>query len=223
MKLINKLISNPIFLSIWRSIENYKIEKKSKNVYIWYMSLVKNTILWEYTTIKNENIITNSKIWDYTYISHWCNINLTQIWKFCSIWQNIKCWLWKHPIDFVSTHPIFFSTWKQCQITFSDNNYYNEREEIIIWNDVWIWTNSLILDGVTIWNWAIIWACSLVNKDVPPYAIVWGVPAKIIKYRFQEDIIQKLLEIKWWDKDIEFLKENFKDFHNINSFIKKNI
>ena len=136
MSLIKKLINNPLFFSIQRGIENYKIEKKWKNIYIWNMSLVKNTKLWEYTTIKNENIITNSEIWSYTYITHVCNINFTSIWKFCSIWQNLKCGLWKHPTDFVSTHPIFFSTWKQCQVTFADKDYYNERAKINIWNDV---------------------------------------------------------------------------------------
>jgi len=223
MKLIKKIINNPLFISIQRSIENYKIEKKWKNVSIWNMSLVKNTILWEYTTIKNENLITNSIIWPYTYISHACNINLTTIWKFCSIWQNLKCGLWKHPTNFVSTHPLFFSTGKQCQITFADKNYYNEREKIKIWNDVWIWTNVTLMDWVNIWDGAIVWACSLVTKDVPAYAIVWWVPAKVIKYRFEKTIINNLLKIKWWDKDISIIKKNFKDFHDINNFVTKNI
>lgn len=222
MWLIKQILENPLKISIQRSINNFFLEKKNNNnSKIWYMSIVKNTSLWKYTTIKNENIIINSEIWDYSYISHASNITFTKIWKFCSIWQNFKSGLWKHPTNFVSTHPMFFSTWKQCQVTFADKNYYQERLKIEIWNDVWIWTNVIILDWINVWDWAIIWAWSVVTKDVEPYSIVWWIPAKIIKYRFNKEQIDFLLKFKWWDKNIKWIEENFIDFHNIDNFIEK--
>jgi acetyltransferase-like isoleucine patch superfamily enzyme len=127
--------------------------------------------------------------------------------------------MWSHPTkDFVSTHPIFFSTWKQCQISFSDKSYYDElNHEIKIWNDVWIWANVLIPSSVKIWNWVIVAAWSIVTKDIPDYAIVWGIPAKIIRFRFDKKEIDFLLKYQWWDKDINWLKNNFKKFHNIKN------
>jgi acetyltransferase-like isoleucine patch superfamily enzyme len=221
MSIINKLINNPLFISIQRSIQNYKIEKKLDNVVIWNMSLINNSNLWKCVTIKNETNITNSNIWDYTFISHACNISFTNIWKFCSIWQNLKSGLWKHPTDMVSTHGVFFSIWKQHRLTFVDKDYFNERSQNNIWNDVWIWTNVTLIDWVSVWNWAIIWAGSVVTKDVPPYAIVWWVPARVIRYRFKDEIIEKLLKIEWWNKDSEWIKNNALYFRDVEKFIDK--
>lgn len=220
--LMQRLRQNALFISIQRSFDNFFLERKNNNhSKIWYMSVVKNTTLGEYTTIKNEVLLLNSEVWDYTYISHASNITFTKIWKFCSIGQNFKAWLGKHPTNFVSSHPIFYSLWRQCQTTFADKNYFEEREQIVIGNDVWIWTNVIIMDGVKIWDGAIIAAAAVVTKDVEPYSIVGWVPAKLIKYRFEPEQITYLLKFKWWDKDIEWIKKHYKDFHNIWWFIKK--
>jgi len=77
------------------------------------------------------------------------------------------------------------------------------------------------MDGITIENGAIVAAGAVVTKDIPPYAVVGGVPARIIRYRFPEKTIAKLLEFRWWDKDISWIKRNYKDLHNIDVFSKK--
>lgn len=221
MWFIKKLIQNPIKVGIERAFKSFLLEKKNaNNSKIGYMSTVQWTSLWVFTTIKNEVMLLNSEVWDYTYISHACNISHTTIWKFCSIGQNVKAWLGKHPTDFVSTHPAFYSIWKQCQITFSDKNYFQEREKIIIWNDVWIGSNVVIMDGVTIGDWAIVWAGSIVTKDIEPYAIVGWVPAKLIRYRFDEEDRIFLGEYKWWNNDINWIRENYKSFHDVKNFIR---
>ena len=204
-----------------RAIKSYLIEKKNSNhSTIGYMSIVDGTNLWNYTTIKTEVILRNSEIWDYTYVSHGSNISFTKIGKFCSIWQNFKAWLWKHPTNFVSTHPAFVSIAKQCWFTFADKNYFQERDVITIGNDVWIWTNVTILDGVTIWDGAILWAWCIVTNNVEPYSIVVGIPAKTLRFRFDESDINFLMEFKWWDKDVEWIQKYYKDFHDIKVFIK---
>jgi len=95
-------------------------------------------------------------------------------------------------------------------------NFVTEREQhyqkVIIENDVWIGANSVIMPGVKVGNGAIIGANAVVTKDVPDYAIVGGVPAKIIKYRFDEKTISSLLELKWWDLDKAIIKENIELF-----------
>jgi acetyltransferase-like isoleucine patch superfamily enzyme len=91
---------------------------------------------------------------------------------------------------------------------------------IVIGNDVWIATNAVIMKGITIGDGAVVGAGAIVNKDVPSYAIVAGVPARIIRYRFEPHIIEKLLEIKWWDWPIEKIRDNFDKFYDINAFVE---
>ena len=83
-------------------------------------------------------------------------------------------------------------------------------------------TDVIIMDGVQIADGVIIGAGAVVTKDLPPYAIAGGVPAKIIRYRFEKEEISQLLLSKWWDLDIDFLKNNFEKFHDIDIFLTYN-
>jgi acetyltransferase-like isoleucine patch superfamily enzyme len=121
----------------------------------------------------------------------------------------------------VSTHPIFYSTKAQAGITFADRDYFEERKPIKIGNDVFIGANVIVLDGVTIGDGAIIAAGAVVTKNVPPYSIYGGVPAKLIRYRFEQETIDFLVNFQWWNKDREWLKNNFKYFHNIKEFFEE--
>lgn len=82
-------------------------------------------------------------------------------------------------------------------------------KEVVIWHDVWIGANAIILPGVTIGTWAVIWAGSVVTKDIPPYAIAAGAPCHIIKYRFSEPEIESMLKSQWWEWDIEKIRQNY--------------
>lgn len=88
----------------------------------------------------------------------------------------------------------------------------------IIGNDVWIGAYVNIIEGITIGDGAIIAAGSVVTQDVPPYAVVGGVPAKVIKYRFEQDIIEQLKKIEWWNKDQKWLKKNAHLFDDVYKF-----
>ena len=92
--------------------------------------------------------------------------------------------------------------------------FFEEYETVTIGHDVWIGTRAIVLDGITVGNGAVIAANSVVTKDVPPYAIVAGVPAKIIKYRFNDDKINKLNDSKWWELDLNEIKQKI---NNLNS------
>ncbi len=125
--------------------------------------------------------------------------------KFCSIAPNrvIIMLGGLHRTDWVSTYPfnVFYKEFKHIKgIPFS-------KGDVKIGNDVWIGLDAVILSGITIGDGAVIGANSLVTKDVPPYAIVGGDPAKILRYRFDEKTIQKLLEIKWWDWSLVYIKK----------------
>lgn len=207
-------------LSVW-FLKFFKAKKteliyRKKKLKIGYMSCSKNCHFGIYNTIYDNVSLNNVTLGDFTYIASNTKIMNTKIGKFCSIGPYCYIGSSKHPTNFVSTHPIFYSTLKQAQICFSSENAFKEYEDIEIGNDVWVGLMSVILDGVTIGNGSVVAAGAVVTKDVPPYAVVGGVPAKIIKYRFDENIIKQLEKIKWWDFDIDFLSKNYDKFQDVN-------
>jgi virginiamycin A acetyltransferase len=129
--------------------------------------------------------------------------------KFCSIACGAKFILnsANHTLHSCSTYPfpIFFEEWDQ---TLKPTEAWDNKGDIVIGNDVWIGYEAVIMPGVHIGDGAIVGTRAVVTKDVPPYGIVGGVPARIIKYRFDDPTIQMLRKIKWWDWDIQKLKTN---------------
>ncbi len=127
-----------------------------------------------------------------------------EIGAFCSISKGVKILLGgEHHTDWASTFP-FNMFWEQ---TRTITGHPTTKGDVIIENDVWIGTDAIILSGVRIGNGAVIGARAVVSKDVPPYAIVAGNPARIIRYRFEENVIAELLEIQWWNWDDEKIAE----------------
>ncbi|MBU5336701.1 CatB-related O-acetyltransferase [Intestinibacter bartlettii] len=138
------------------------------------------------------------------------NHDKLSIGKFCSIACGAK-FLFNsanHTLSSLSTYtfPIFFEEWDLDVKNIT--NAWDNKGDIKIGNDVWIGYEAVILSGVTISDGAIIGARAVVTKDVMPYTIVGGVPAKPIKKRFSDDVIDKLLEIKWWDWSSDRIREN---------------
>lgn len=167
--------------------------------------------------------VSNSIIGNYTYIAENSKISKTVIGKFCSIGPNLLCGWGIHPIDSLSTAPMFYSTLMQNGATLSNTDKIVERKAIYIGNDVFIGANVTILDGITIGDGAIIGAGAVVSKDIPPYAIAVGCPIKILKYRFNDSVIELLLKIRWWDFSDEKLDEVEKYFFHVNEFIDRHL
>lgn len=151
-----------------------------------------------------------------------------RIGRYCSIGPNVTVIVGKHPTnDFVSTHPLFYSLTPPAGESYVSKQKFCEKALIgednvhcIIGNDVWIGDGVSILEGITVGNGAIIAANAMVVKDVPPYAIIGGNPAKLIRYRFSEEQIQKLENLQWWNKGEGWIKNNAELFSNVEAFLK---
>ncbi|MBP9765532.1 CatB-related O-acetyltransferase [Candidatus Babeliales bacterium] len=131
--------------------------------------------------------------------------------KFCSISDSVTIFLGgNHRVDWATTYPFghvyseIFSNYKALETSCT-------KGDIIIGNDVWIGSGATIFSGITIGDGAVIAGCSVVTKNVPPYAIVGGNPARLIRYRFEQEIIDLLLELRWWDLDIQKIKDISKE------------
>lgn len=121
----------------------------------------------------------------------------TSIGSFCSIASNAAIGPSQHPLNFLSTHP--FQYLKYEKLIPKQKIMFISSRPVTVGNDVWIGANVIIMDGLKIGDGAVIGANAVVTHDVPPYAIVGGIPARIIRYRFEPEIIKKLLALQWWN------------------------
>ncbi len=161
------------------------------------------------------------QVGDYSYVARNCNISHCSIGKFCSIGPNFCCGLGIHPTNGISTAPMFYSTAKQNGMTLCEESKVDEAKQTVIGNDVFIGANVTVLDGVKIADGAVIGAGAVVVDDIPPYAIAVGVPAKVVRYRFDESTVKALLEKPWWDGTEEAWKAVERDFWDVESFLKR--
>lgn len=198
-------------------------------------SIIRNTKFEGHNMIGRKVSLINCMVGEASYINHNSRMIGSKIGRYCSIADNVYTGFGHHPLDYISTHSSFFydttsqlgwSMFKPSAAPTYDPYRHPETDKgyiTVIGNDVWIGSHAMIMDGVTIGTGAVIGTGSVVTKDVPPYAIVVGVPAKIIKYRHSNEIIKKLLDSKWWENDMEYLRSNIKDFSidklNFNSFV----
>jgi phosphonate metabolism protein (transferase hexapeptide repeat family) len=156
---------------------------------------------------------------DYSYIVSDSSATYSEIGKFCSIARDVRINPGNHP------------TWRAAQHHFSyravsyelgendDAEFFEWRrdDKVTIGHDVWIGHGATILAGVTVGTGAVIGAGAVVSKDVPPYAVVVGVPAKVIKYRFEPQVREQLLALAWWDWDHDRLAEALEDFRQLDA------
>lgn len=156
----------------------------------------------------------------YSFCGYDCSIVSTEIGSFCSIASNCEIGGASHSVEWGSTSSIFNENYDVFNKKFSYHPY-NAFINTRVGNDVWIGSKALIKAGVTIGHGAVIGMGSVVTKDVPPYEIWAGNPARFIKKRFEDKIIEELLELKWWDFEERKLENCSKYINDIEKFIKE--
>ena len=171
-----------------RTIINSKINKKS--------------------AIGGGSYILNSSIEKYSYCGHNCHIFYASVGSFCSIADEAFIGHGNHPLNWVSTSSAFYKGRESIKKDLASLEFDPSPKRITIDDDVWIGIRAMVKEGVHISVGAVVAMGSVVTHDVPPYAIVAGVPAKVIGYRFDNRIIKKLIESKWWELDESVLKKH---------------
>lgn len=182
--------------------------------------------------VNKENIVDYRFLEGETKIGKYCYGPLAfphrlvaEVGSFCSFALGVDV-VGNHMLNAVTTHGFLYSPFFADSFENQDadkGNKYKENmyRKVVIGNDVWLGRNVLITEGVKIGNGVIAGAGAVITKDIPDYAVVGGVPAKIIRYRFTEEQIEKLNKIKWWDWEIEKIKSCYQDFFEIDKFIEK--
>ena len=193
--------------------------RKKKNTSIKSIDLSKDLQIEDYVRIpKKCHIRENVKIGKGTYLSPNTIIESNvSIGRFCSLAPNIFIAPGEHYTELKTTHPVLFDPLWRSILGIEEKDEYiktigKQSAHTNIGSDVWIGLNAIIMRGVTIGDGAIIAAGAVVTKNVPPYAIVGGVPAKIIRYRFNEKTVEQLTKEEWWNHDLDIDKMyNFKN------------
>lgn len=161
------------------------------------------------------------KVGCYSRIRQNCEIAYADIGNFSAIGRNVIISPGAHPTNFLTPNSIFYKhDWGWHDNDWCKDIGFSWERRVTIGSDVWIGMNCIVMDGVKIGDGAIIAAGAIVTKDIPPFAIAGGIPAKVIKYRFPQEMINRLLEIKWWNMSDEEITKCIDLFHTPNPTIE---
>jgi chloramphenicol O-acetyltransferase type B len=174
----------------------------------------------EFNRLYPRTCLSNVSLGRFSYVAGATSGN-TKFGAFCSIGPATIGGLGRHPTELLSSHPAFYSNRAQAGFHFADKQYFEEAPSTTIGSDVWIGAQAVILDGISVGDGAIIAAGAVVHKNIPPYAIAGGVPASIIRFRFDDDVIQYLLDWKWWELPVQILSELAPSFRNEDWSVEK--
>ena len=182
-------------------------------------SAIKNSVIHPTSIVESGCNVVNTQMDRYSFCGYDCEIINSEIGSFCSIANGVVIGGSMHPMEWVSTSPVFYDEKDSIKTKFHPSAK-DAHKKTIIGHDVWIGQNVLIKQGIRIGNGAVIGMGSVVTKDVPPYSVVAGNPAKMIKMRFSDEIINKLQTVKWWCFSEDEIKNYSKYFSDPVKFLE---
>ncbi len=182
---------------------------------------IRNTHIEKGSSIGAGSTVVNSKIGRYSYCGYNCMLSNVQIGNFCSIADNVSIGGGTHPLDWISTSPAFYFGKEHIPKRLAKLEYDSSDPQTVIGSDVWIGKGAILKPGITVGTGAVIGMGSVVTKDIEPYSIVGGNPSKIIRKRFSDNIIEKLIESQWWEKNDKILENCSGSADSVEDFLNK--
>lgn len=192
----------------------FKILKKFRGI------AIKNAVIHPSAKLESGTVFINSSIDRHSFCGYDCNVLNVDIGPFSSIASKVSMGGAAHPMHFVSTSPVFLSHKDSVKTKYAHHDYL-PIVQTVVGADVWIGEGAYVKAGVTIGHGAVVGMGAVVTKDVPPYAVVAGNPAKLIHYRFDKNIIDNLLMLKWWEFDDAKLMRLGKYINSPEKFIEE--
>jgi len=198
-----------ILRSLKKYYDIYRIHKRFRKTVFYANAFADNSSFLGENTVLFQNVqIVSSTLDRYTYVQSNSKIYNSTIGPFCSIASDVTIGLAIHPTDMVSTSPVFYDNTQPLPFFFTDKKLFtNYLPKTVLGADVWIGQGAMIKAGITVGVGAVIGAGEVVTRDIEPYSIVAGVPAQLIRKRFDEDICQRLYNSKWWTLEDQYLKD----------------
>jgi phosphonate metabolism protein (transferase hexapeptide repeat family) len=188
-------------------------------------SLLQDVTCGPFTEIGQRVVLRDVTIGDFTYVERHAEAIYADIGKFCSIAANVRINALEHPMERLTTHKVSYRPNEYFFFRGIDQDFRARRQarRVAIGNDVWIGHGAVIMPGVTIGDGAVIGANAVVTKNVPPYAVHAGIPAKFLKWRFPENIRARLAALEWWDWPHERVAQAVPDMQSlpIEAFLEK--
>lgn len=198
-----------------------QIRYPNRKIRLGYLADIQNCSFTQYNKVHKYSRLRNVEMGDFSYVNRNSQVYSAEIGKFVCIGPEVLIGLGEHPSSvFVSSHPMFYSLQGDDFPKITEQQLFEEFPTTTIGHDVWIGARAILKTGISIGNGAIVAAGSIVTKDVEPYSIVGGVPAKHIRYRFESEQIEKLQQSAWWDKDLNWLKKHSSEMTSIDHFLR---
>lgn len=186
-------------------------------------AIVRDCRFGRYTQVGEQTRMEDCLLDDYAYVQHHCDLMSTDVGKFANIANMVRINPGFHPMERPTLHHFTYRPTMYGMDTQDDADFFawRLRQRVVIGHDTWIGHGAVIMPGVRIGNGAVVGSNSVVTRDVAPYAIVAGAPAKVIRQRFPRAIAQALEATAWWDWDHDTLTERMPDFKDLRGFLAK--
>jgi acetyltransferase-like isoleucine patch superfamily enzyme len=174
-----------------------------------------------YVVLCHRAAVHGVTIGSHAYVGAHSQVQYATVGSYVSIGPEVRIGLGGHPVHLVSTYPSFYASNASTVVPLNSSLRVEEYARVTVGNDVWIGARAMVMDGVEIGHGAVVAAGAVVTKNVPPYAIVGGVPARLIRYRFPPDVIGALLRIGWWNWPYDLVRQRAGDFADVTRFVEK--